>query len=318
MRAYVALDLEATSTSPEEAKILEIAAQDAEGRNFHRYVATPEALEADHPAFHFTGIPFEEYQREKVPLERALREFLDFLGDRPLLGHNLLRYDLPLLKRTLREASLDLPPRSQPALDTLRLAHLVFPLVHERPRVPKWIVPAPPRGLTGYRLGDLYAHLTGAAPEGAHRARADVEATWRVLAGLVQVKLPAGVAQAWRALGLTEGELFADTPGLVKDLLATWCTSVRESRRGSSLPARVEPVLYEGRRLPHPSGLGENLLSERRQAQEQMFEEVEKALQGGHRVLLEAPTGTGKTKGYLYPALHLGERTWVATHTKVL
>ena len=290
MSAYVALDLEATSASPDEAKILEIAAQDAEGRTFHRYLATPEALEADHPAFRFTGIPFEEYQREKVPLEGALREFLDFLGDRPLLGHNLLRYDLPLLKRTLREASLDLPPRSQPALDTLRLAQLVFP--------------TPPRGLVGYRLGDLYAHLTGAALEGAHRARADVAATWRVLAGLVRVKLPAGVAQAWRALGLTEGELFADTPGLVKDLLAT--------------PARVEPVLYGGRRLPHPSGLGKDLLSERRQAQEQMFEEVEKALRGGHRVLLEAPTGTGKTKGYLYPALHLGERTWVATHTKVL
>lgn len=61
MSAYVALDLEATSASPEEAKILEIAAQDAEDRTFHRYVATPEALEADHPAFRFTGIPFEEY-----------------------------------------------------------------------------------------------------------------------------------------------------------------------------------------------------------------------------------------------------------------
>lgn len=290
MKPYVALDLEATSPDPEEAEILEIAAQDGEGRTRHWYVATSKPLEADHEAFRFTGIPFEEYERGKVQPERALKELLDFVGDRPLLGHNLLRYDLPVLERVLRKAGLELPPTSKPALDTLRLAHLVFP--------------TPPQGLSGYRLGDLHAHFTGEALKDAHRAQADVEATWSVLAGLELQKLPDGVARAWRELGLAEGELFADTPGQVKELLAT--------------PALVEPVLYEGRRLPHPSRLGEDLLPQRRKAQEQMFEEVEAALQEGQRVLLEAPTGTGKTKGYLYPTLHLGERTWVATHTKVL
>ncbi|RIH86851.1 DEAD/DEAH box helicase [Calidithermus roseus] len=290
MKPYVALDLEATSPDPEEAEILEIATQDAEGRARHWYVATSKPLKADHEVFRFTGIPFDEYEREKVPLERALKEFLNFVGDRPLLGHNLLRYDQPILERALKEVRLDLSLITTAPLDTLRLAHLVFPI--------------PSQGLSGYRLGDLHAHFTDEALKDAHRAQADVEATWRVLAGLVLQKLPDGVARAWRELGLAEGELFADTPGQVKELLTT--------------PALVEPVLYGGRHLSHPSNLGPELLPTRREAQDQMFKEVEAALRDGRRVLLEAPTGTGKTKGYLYPALHRGERTWVATHTKVL
>jgi ATP-dependent DNA helicase RecQ len=287
---WVALDLEATSTDPREAWILEIAAQDLQGNVFHRYVSTPESLRADHEAFRFTGISPEEYEREKVPPEVALREFLDFLGGRPLLGHNLLRYDLPLLERALGDVSLRLPPTARPALDTLRLAHLVFP--------------TPPEGLSGYRLGDLHAYFSGEEHRSAHRAQADVEATWKVLVGLMSHGLPSGVARAWRELGLVEGEMFKNTPGQVKDFLAT--------------SAQVELLSYGGQPFPHPSSLDPQLLPTRRAAQEEMFAQVAEALANGHRLLIEAPTGTGKTKGYLYPALHRGERTWVATHTKVL
>ncbi|WP_234508176.1 MULTISPECIES: 3'-5' exonuclease [Thermus] len=100
------LDLEATSPDPNEAEILEIAAQDAKGRSFHRFVSTEEPLDANHEAFRFTGIVFDEYEREKVPLERALKELQNFVGGRWLIGHNLLRYDLPLLNRSLEKYSL--------------------------------------------------------------------------------------------------------------------------------------------------------------------------------------------------------------------
>ncbi|WP_297715859.1 hypothetical protein [Thermus sp.] len=39
-RVWVALDLEATSSRPEEAEILEVAAVDTLGRTFHRYLVT--------------------------------------------------------------------------------------------------------------------------------------------------------------------------------------------------------------------------------------------------------------------------------------
>ena len=299
---WVALDLEATSSDPKEAEILELAAQDSQGRTFHRYVATKKRLSKDHEAFRITQIPFEEYEREKLPLERALREFLDFLGGRALLGHNLLRYDLPLLERTLGEVRLSLPTTATPALDTLRLAHLVFPV--------------PPQNLAGYRLGDLHLYLTQEDLEGAHRASVDVRATWRILEALSQIQIPPGVAQAWVELGLLEGRLFsgrgAETEEAaslrVKDLLQT--------------PARVEPLHSQGRPMPPLEELLQDrtLLPTRRPAQEEMLRLVDEALRGGKRLFLEAPTGTGKTKGYLYPALGLGEdqRIWIATHTKVL
>ncbi len=290
MDSYVTLDIEATSPNPEEAEILEIAAQDVKGRTFHRYVATSKPLKADHEAFRFTGIPFNEYEQEKIPLKKALEELLEFVGERPLLGHNLLRYDLPVLGRALSEVGLELPTTVRPALDTLRLAHLVFP--------------TPPRELSSYRLGDLHAYLTGDVPKDAHRAQADVASTWRVLARLKEQNLPGGVSRAWRELGLVEGKLFPETQTLVKDFLST--------------PAFVEWVCYEGKPFPNFSHLGKDLLPQRRLAQEEMFGEVEAALRNGRRVLLEAPTGTGKTKGYLYPALRLDEKTWVATYTKVL
>lgn len=288
--AHVALDLETTSPNPEEAEILEIAVQDANGRTYHRYVATSKPLKADHEAFRFTGIAFDKYEQEKVQLKDALIDLLEFVGDSPLLGHNLLRYDQPILERAMEKAGLKFPPTDKPALDTLRLAHLVFP--------------TPPKGLIGYRLGDLYAYFFKEELEGAHQAQADVEATRKILDSLLSQDLPNGLAQAWRELGLSEGELFTDTPGQAKELLA--------------VSTSVEPVSCAGQSLPSPSSLGENLISQRRPAQEQMFKEIEQALQDGHRVLLEAPTGTGKTKGYLYPVLHNGEKTWVATHTKVL
>lgn len=293
--AFVALDLEATSTDPQEAEILEVAAVDGEGRVFHRYLRTQRPLPPDHEAFRLTGIPFEAYEAEKVAPKEALEALLAFLEDRPLLGHNLLRYDLPLLQRTLKEAGL--PPWQGEALDTLRLAHLLFP--------------TPPEGLEGYRLGDLYAFLFGRPLEGAHRALKDAQATLEVFHKLMGwgrgtlAKHP-GLVRAWRELGLPEGHLFPEDEGLVKDLLAQ--------------EAHVEGffVEVEGRPFPPPGALGPELLPERRPAQERMLRLVAEALSQGRVLLLEAPTGTGKTKGYLYPALHGEGPTWVATHTKVL
>lgn len=292
---FVVLDLEATSTDPNEAEILEVAAVDREGQVFHRYLSTRRPLPRDHEAFQFTGIPYEEYNAKKLPPEEALGELLAFLGNRSLVGHNLLRYDLPLLQRHLEEAGL---PRWQgQALDTLRLAHLLFP--------------TPPEGLEGYRLGDLYAFLFRHPLEGAHRALTDAQATLEVLLGLVDwgrralAKHP-GLMQAWRALRLPEGHLFPEDQGLVKDLLAR--------------PADVEAFFVEGqgRPFPAPETLGPDLLPQSRPAQTKMFQRVSEALSQGRVLLLEAPTGTGKTKGYLYPALHRQGPTWVATHTKVL
>ncbi|GAA6756790.1 hypothetical protein Thermus77420_22660 [Thermus thalpophilus] len=293
--SWVALDLEATSPKPEEAEILEVAAVDASGRLFHRYVAVKKPLSEDDEVFSLTQIPFQEYMEQRVPARQALEELLRFLDGRPLVGHNLLGYDLPLLQRSLEEVGL--PRLEARALDTLRLAHLLFPL--------------PPEGLEAYRLGDLHRFLLGRELSGAHRALNDAQATLEVLGALVawgRERLTAypGLVRAWRELGLVEADLFPADEGLVKDLLA----------------ARAEVgdlfVEAEGAPFRDPSSLGPPLLPTAREAQRRMFEEVDQALREPRQLLLEAPTGTGKTKGYLYPLLHRGTQAWVATHTKVL
>jgi ATP-dependent DNA helicase DinG len=58
--------------------------------------------------------------------------------------------------------------------------------------------------------------------------------------------------------------------------------------------------------------------SEDRPGQRQMAEAVARAIDGGRHLIVAAGTGTGKTLGYLVPALVAGRRTIVATATKAL
>ncbi|MEL6184363.1 MAG: ATP-dependent DNA helicase [Myxococcota bacterium] len=57
---------------------------------------------------------------------------------------------------------------------------------------------------------------------------------------------------------------------------------------------------------------------EARASQRAMAEAVELAFGEGHHLVLEAPTGVGKTLGYLLPAALAGRRVLVSTHTKTL
>ena len=55
-----------------------------------------------------------------------------------------------------------------------------------------------------------------------------------------------------------------------------------------------------------------------RAQQIEMFEAVEDALLYGDNLIVEAPTGTGKTLAYLVPALLSGHRIIISTGTKTL
>ncbi len=58
--------------------------------------------------------------------------------------------------------------------------------------------------------------------------------------------------------------------------------------------------------------------SEERPGQRAMAEAVAQSIASGRHLIVEAGTGTGKTLGYLVPALMAGKRTIVATATKAL
>lgn len=107
----------------------------------------------------------------------AYAAFLDFIAAEvagsgsdavPLLiGHNIFRYDVPLLINRASEAGLSLPVEAR-VLDTYVMAKAIMP------------------ALKSYRLSSLVHHFTGKHPEQAHRAAADVETNELVLHALLR------------------------------------------------------------------------------------------------------------------------------------
>src|SRR3569623_359367 len=62
------------------------------------------------------------------------------------------------------------------------------------------------------------------------------------------------------------------------------------------------------------AGLG----GERRDGQHELADAVVAALRGGHHLVAEAPTGSGKSLAYLAPAIASGKRVVIATATLTL
>ena len=161
----VIFDLETTDKDPTKAEIIELAALCGE-RTFHRYLDTKNKLSQD--LYAFGQIDYAKYEAEKILAEHALQEFLEFIGDAPLCGHNIYEYDLPILTRAFSEAKLTAPlGLKTSAIDTLRWAHLRFP--------------TPPDGLNGYSVGHLFHFITQQDMQGAHLALEDCKATRAVL-----------------------------------------------------------------------------------------------------------------------------------------
>ncbi|MFN3870663.1 MAG: DEAD/DEAH box helicase, partial [Aquificaceae bacterium] len=55
---------------------------------------------------------------------------------------------------------------------------------------------------------------------------------------------------------------------------------------------------------------------EKRKAQEEFFDIVLSAFEKGGTKIIQAPTGTGKTFGYLIPIIEKGQKAIISTGTK--
>lgn len=126
---YIALDVETTGLNPARDKILEIGAARVQNQ---KVCGTYETL-ID------TGVPIpvriqeltgitEAMQRTGKKTETAIREFVDFCGELPVLGHNV-QFDFSFLKQTAVNEGL---PFEKEALDTLKIARKVLPDIPSR------------------------------------------------------------------------------------------------------------------------------------------------------------------------------------------
>ena len=128
MSDMVVYDLETTGINPRTAEIVEIAAHrlSAIGDEIERYyrLVKPPGGHIPRAATRIHGIE-PETVRDAPGIELVLPEFLGFIQDRILIGHNVAKYDNPILARDLnRYLNSGL---SAPHYDTLTTARRLFP-----------------------------------------------------------------------------------------------------------------------------------------------------------------------------------------------
>ena len=341
---FVVFDLEANADHPrpEGQEIIEIGALAVEDGRVSREFSSLVAPTAGRPlatlTVQLTGLTPETLQG--APSRRpTLEKFLEFCGDLPLIAHNGSTYDFLLLFAELGRAGL--PEPSGERLDTLELAHVVFPRAGKE-SVPDIGGGIPPRSR---RLVDLAAYFgVGEGVGPAHRALADARRVWGVMNGLLRELNrddPVRRAQRW-ILEITGhpwavfcqpdiadiGVAYRPDPVAVIPLplqsdeehdppldpeFDEW-TGEEEVERDIDLLELVAP-LTEGGEL-----MTEGM--EHRPSQEEMAQQVARSLARSENLMVEAPTGTGKTLAYLVPAARLAAawntQVLVSTYTKAL
>ncbi|BDC91358.1 exonuclease domain-containing protein [Leptogranulimonas caecicola] len=156
--SYVVFDLETTGLSCESDGILQIGAirivDGLEEQSFATYVDTDVPLSPE--AQRVNGIT-RSMVSGSPKTDEAIRRFIDFVGDFPIVGYNSDSFDVPMLQSNARRHGVKLPEWK--AFDCMSVAKSMF----------------------GYRrkLKDL-CHDYGISP-GGHDALADARATWLCL-----------------------------------------------------------------------------------------------------------------------------------------
>lgn len=122
--SYVSLDLETTGLSPTKSRILEIGARRVEkGVICGSYETLVNAgVRIDPRIVELTGIT-QEMAESGTDTRRAVEGLLEFCGDLPLLGHNII-FDYSFVKHNAVNLNLTF---EKSGVDTLRIARRLLP-----------------------------------------------------------------------------------------------------------------------------------------------------------------------------------------------
>lgn len=124
----IVLDTETTGFDPEQGdRIVEIGGVELwnhlpTGITFHKYINPERAMPAE--AFQVHGLG-DDFLRDKPVFATIGHEFLQFVGDAPLVIHNA-SFDMKFLNFELKRMGLSAIPWAQ-AIDTLAIARQKFP-----------------------------------------------------------------------------------------------------------------------------------------------------------------------------------------------
>jgi len=323
-RVYVAVDLETTGLDAERDAIIEVGAVKFRGEEV---LGTFESLvDPNRPIpykiQHLTGITPDDV-RNAPPLFEVLPSLSRFVGNNPIVGHNV-GFDLGFLRRRGLF-------QGHTGIDTFELAGILLPHAAR------------------YSLGIL-AQTLGITLPATHRALDDARATHALFIALLDQasRLDMSVIQSINQLAAGSDwslrPVFAD---LERDRARTTFTGslgqqlaakgMLTSADGGHVLLREAEEEEEERLHPAPSprkldvGALAGMLEEgglfnqhfpgfeHRPPQVEMLRLVAQAFNQSDHLMVEAGTGTGKSVAYLLPAIHWavqnGQRVVISTNT---
>lgn len=243
--------------------------------------------------------------------EKIAKEVRELLEDTIFVAHNTA-FDLPFLQSEF--ARCGIPKWSGQEVDTVELSKIVFP------------------SLPSYRLQDIAEALTIPLPA-AHRADDDAAATSELLARCIE-KLHTLPVETLALLHRKSFKLKSDLAGLfyavLKEIRDKKTTGDYDLFRGipykkyaAAKPMSTERAIYPKDEQTKIAYLKKAFPKfEKRSAQFEFMDTVQKALHEREEVAVEVPTGIGKTVAYLLPAaIHAIEQqkpVVISTYTNYL
>ena len=314
MPSIVSIDIETTGLDSQTDSIIEIGAVRFNDRRIEKEWST--LINPGRPIppliIQLTGIN-NEMVRNAPPINAVIRELSDFVGDFPILGHNV-KFDLSFLQRHRLFEFNDV-------LDTYELASVLLPTASR------------------YNLGAL-GQIMGILLPATHRALDDARVTHALYLQLYEKAMALPIDLVAEFVRLSEPF----------DWGASWVFSqVLRSRARQPISARQVHELEHGLLFTPPadpplppltpvdqltsldeeemaaileyggpfSGYFENY--ELRPQQVEMLRAVTRAFNEGQHLMVEAGTGTGKSFAYLVPAAFWayqnGTRVVISTNT---
>ncbi len=315
MTSLVAIDIETTGLDADRDAIIEIGAVRFNGNRIEDEFSTLINPGRHIPEFitNMTGIE-DAMLRQAPPLPEVVTELESFVGDLPIVGHNV-RFDVGFLQR----AGLF---QFNEVVDTYELAAVLMP------------------SASRYNLGSLGQQLNIPSVEPLHRGLADARLTHLVYSRLFDLAKELPIETLAEIIRMGE-PLHWDAAWTLEQALRARAhegVQAKKTRKSSSPAIALDQPFadhppIQNPEMPAPLNPDEvsSILEyggpfsryfeayEHRPEQVAMLQAVSNALSNGQHLMVEAGTGVGKSFAYLIPAalfaMQNNTRVVVSTNT---
>lgn len=299
MKTYIALDIETTGFDASLDQVIEIAAIKFEGSKILESFETLVNPQVPVPEMitHITGIK-EEDLTDSPRFEQIQEKLAQFLGNHPIIGHNI-SFDVTFLNsKGLR--------LTNPLYDTLQLATILLP------------------GLASYSL-DTLGRTLKIEHEHKHRAMSDTKASYELFL-ILEEKMKEIDASTYEQIQSILNKSTWSLRELFFEAKKSANTPVSSIQNLPHMPGTLEqPVgIFSEEQLIEfykPQGPFAAIMKdyEARPTQNQLTAKILESFKTNRSLIAEAGTGTGKTLAYLlaslYWSLNEDQKIIISTYT---